>query len=149
MSIRIARASDTLAISSLVKSLAHFYLDDPKKELPDWLAETLTEKAFLKRISEGGFLNYVYERSGSIVGYISLKEPNHLYHLFVSEQFQGNGIARALWEHVQQSVECDFFTLRSSIYAVPVYKKFGFTESGPLGAKDGISFQPMELVPKC
>jgi predicted GNAT family N-acyltransferase len=37
------------------------------------------------------------------------------------------------------------FTLRSSLYAVPIYKRFGFSESGPVGTKDGISFQPMEL----
>ncbi|WP_204378398.1 GNAT family N-acetyltransferase [Agaribacterium haliotis] len=83
------------------------------------------------------------------MGISLLKKPNHLHHLFVSEEFQGNGISRILWQHVQQHVKCDSFTLRSSIYAVPVYKKFGFTESAAVQTKGGISFQPMELLLSC
>ncbi|MFC3120524.1 hypothetical protein [Agaribacter flavus] len=33
--IRIARASDAQALSTVVKSLAHFYLDEPKNEVPN------------------------------------------------------------------------------------------------------------------
>ncbi|WP_204378407.1 GNAT family N-acetyltransferase [Agaribacterium haliotis] len=74
MSIRIARESDAQAISNLVKSLAHFYLHEPKNGVPYWLAETLTQRAFTKRICSGGFLSFVYESGGEIVGYISLKK---------------------------------------------------------------------------
>lgn len=40
----------------------------------------------------------------------------------------------------------DTTSVRSSIYAVPVYKRFGFLESGPAGSKDGVSFEPMEYL---
>lgn len=145
MSIRQATESDVTEISNLVTSLAHFYLDKPENELPTWLSQTLTEHAFSQRLSNSDFINFVYEQNSKIIGYISLKKPNHLYHLFVLEEFQGKGISRLLWEHLKNNVQCGYFTLRSSIYVVPVYKKFGFSELGEIGTKDGVSFQPMEL----
>lgn len=145
MSIRQATEADVIEVSGLVKSLAHFYLDEPENELPAWLSQTLTEKAFSERLSSSGYKNFVYEQNNKIIGYISLKKPNHIYHLFVLEQFQGKGISRLLWEHVKNSGQHASFTLRSSVYAVPIYKRFGFCESGKIGTKDGVSFQPMEL----
>jgi len=149
MSIRRATRHDVREISSLVESLAHFYLDNSKEKIPNWLSETLTVDAFLNRLTSKNFVNFVYEKNGKIIGYISLKNPNHLYHLFVSEKFQGNGISRLLWDHVKASIEEQVFTLRSSIYAIPIYKRFGFVESEKIGVRDGISFQPMKLVLKC
>lgn len=78
MSIRQATEADVIEVSGLVKSLAHFYLDEPENELPAWLSQTLTEKAFSERLSSSGYKNFVYEQNNKIIGYISLKKPNHL-----------------------------------------------------------------------
>ena len=149
MSIRPAIETDVPQIDGLVKSLAHYYLDDPSGELPSWLDDTLTHEAFTSRIFDIEYLNFVFEESGSIAGYVSIKGAGHLYHLFVAEASQGKGISRLLWEHVKKHCQCNSFALRSSIYAVPIYKRFGFSESGPVGTKDGVSFQPMELRSEC
>jgi GNAT superfamily N-acetyltransferase len=149
MSIRPAIQTDVTQIAGLVKSLAHFYLDDPRAELPSWLNETLSDEAFTSRISSSKYLNFVFEEADSIVGYISIESPGHLYHLFVSEKFQGKGISRLLWEHARQNCHDTTFSLRSSLHAIPVYKQFGFSESGPVGTKDGVSFQPMRMQNKC
>ncbi|WP_299198695.1 GNAT family N-acetyltransferase [uncultured Amphritea sp.] len=145
MSIRIAVESDVLQIADLVASLSHFYLDEPGQELPFWFRESITEAAFAARVSSPEYLNFVFEEAGVLIGYISIKGGNHLYHLFVAEAFQGRGISRLLWLHAKERSQSKSFSLRSSLYAVPVYKRFGFVESGPVGSKDGISFQPMEL----
>ncbi|TBR41613.1 GNAT family N-acetyltransferase [Marinomonas agarivorans] len=146
MSIRRATKEDAEKLSDLVKSLAHFYLDHSTDELPQWLTDTLTSDAFVKRLASKEYINFIYEQDSDIAGYISLKKPNHIYHLFVSEQYQGNGISRLLWNHAKSSVAATSFTLRSSVYAIPIYKRFGFVESDAIGTKDGISFQPMKLV---
>lgn len=145
MSIRSAIIEDVVQIASLVQSLTHYYLDDSSSELPLWFAETLTPDAVKARIESSNYLNLVYEVDGSIVGYIALKGGSHLYHLFVSEAYQGNGIARSLWEAAIADSAVACFTLRSSLFAVPVYRRFGFEASGPPGSKDGISYQLMEL----
>jgi len=149
VSIRRAIEADVSKVAVLVKSLAHYYLNEPNGELPSWLADTLTYEAFTSRISSAEYLNFVFEEAGSIVGYIAIKKPGHLYHLFVAEECHGQGVSRLLWEHAKRHCQCNCFSLRSSIYAVPVYKRFGFSESGPVGTKDGVSFQPMELRHEC
>ena len=74
-----------------------------------------------------------------------MKAGNHLHHLFVDEAHQGKGIARYLWQEIMERCPSDEYSLRSSIFAIPVYKKFGFSESGDLSEKEGIQFQPMSL----
>ncbi len=145
VTIRIATKSDVVDIRRLVGSLTHFYLTDKDLIIPDWFEKTITEQQFLKRIESPDYSNYVYEINDQIVGYIAMKGTNHLYHLFISEDQQGNGFSKVLWEHASNECASDTYTLRSSIYAIPVCKAFGFTESGSIKEKDGIGFQAMEL----
>ncbi len=67
MNIRPAVESDVPQVARLVKSLAHYYLDDPGRDLPPWLDDTLTYEAFSSRISDADYLNLVYEEAGSIL----------------------------------------------------------------------------------
>ncbi|RKF19776.1 GNAT family N-acetyltransferase [Alginatibacterium sediminis] len=145
MFIRVAQKGDAHQISHLIKSLSHFYLNKPNTDLPSWLTDTLTKSAILKRIGSDEFSNFVCESSGEIIGYIAMKGNDYLYHLFVSKMHQGKGISRKLWRYATQICVSDVYTLRSSLFAVPVYKKFGFIEVGSAGEKDGIGFQLMTL----
>ena len=72
-----------------------------------------------------------------------MKHGTHLFHLFVSESHQCKGIARKLWSHAIQSGGASEITVRSSLFAVPVYKAFGFKETGDVGVIDGLKYQPM------
>ena len=145
MSIRVAVKNDVVKISNLVASLSHFYLKDAKDPLPLWFDKTLTKDAFLERVAGAEYSNFVYETDDEIIGYISIKGSSHLFHLFVDEKHQGKGISRKLWEFATNVCASEVYTLRSSLFAVPVYRKFGFIESDVAGEKDGIGFQPMEL----
>lgn len=145
MSIRSATNGDAVQISHLVSSLSHFYLNNKKGVLPNWFNQTLTQEEFSKRIESAEYSNFVYVIDREIIGYIAMKNISHLYHLFVSEKHQGKGLSRALWEYAVDECVSNFYTLRSSLYAVPIYKKLGFVESAVAGEKEGIGFQPMEL----
>ena len=145
MKIRNMTAHDIKDVRSIVSSLSHLYLINRKCNLPEWFAHTLISSDFLKRINDHQFTNLVCEVNNSIVGYLSMKGDDHLYHLFVTEKQQGKGIAKKLWQHAMNVCISDHYTLRSSLFAVPVYKKFGFIEYGPPLEKDGIGFQPMKL----
>jgi len=145
MSIRTANSSDAPRLRSLVIGLSRFYLRDPKATLPAWLASSLSELEFVGRLTSNDYCNYVYEIDGKVVAYISIKRPGHLYHLFVAGPHQGQGIARLLWEHASKQSKNRTYTVRSSMNAIPVYKRFGFVESASAGEKDGVLYQPMEL----
>ena len=148
MIIRRACTEDVKKIATLVMSLSHYYLPKQElaKELPSWFLSSLTEDEFLYRIKQGDSSNFVYIIGNEIVGYISMKENSHLYHLFVSESHQRKGIANTLWQHVLGQNNAEKYTLRSSLYAVPVYKKWGFVETDSVREKDGIKFQSMEYI---
>ena len=145
MNVRTAVINDAKEISYLVASLSQFYLKNKGNELPEWFNKTLTQSEFSKRIQSSEYSNFVYEIDGEIIGYIAMKGDSHLFHLFVSKKHQGKGLSRKLWEFAISECVATVYTLRSSLYAVPIYKKFGFTESAVAGEKDGIGFQPMEL----
>lgn len=146
MTIRKATSQDVSAIRDLVLSLAHVYLNPQTTASPDWFAMTLTDNEFISRINCDDYLNFVYESAGDVAGYISVKKSGYLYHLFVAQPHQGKGIARKLWQHTSGQCQARVYKLRSSLHAVPVYEKFGFKVSGVAEIKDGIEYQPMELI---
>ncbi|MFC3852235.1 GNAT family N-acetyltransferase [Salinispirillum marinum] len=145
MNIRRTMVEDAAEIKELVSSLSHFYLEDRNSVLPEWFSNTLELSEFERRLSSEEFSSFVYSIDNVIIGYISIKDLSHLYHLFVAEGHQGKGIAKALWEYATSESGINVCTVRSSMFAVPVYRRFGFKESEAAMSKDGISFQPMRL----
>ena len=145
MSIRKAEVGDASKLGALASSLTHFYLADKDSSLPLWLVNTLHISEFENRLSSTEFVNFVFTQDEAILGYISIKGKCHLYHLFVSEEYHGRGVARKLWEHATACVGSERYTVRASIYSVPVYKRFGFKNSESVASIDGVMFQPMVL----
>ncbi len=146
MLIRPAAPCDAQAIEYLVQSLSAYYLQDTHASLPAWFADTLTMPAFEQRLASADYNNYVCCKGDTIVAYLALKNGNHIYHLFVAKAHHGQGIARALWQHVLQPHPAKRYTVRSSLFAVPIYQRFGFIVCEPVIVKDGIGYQPMQLT---
>jgi GNAT superfamily N-acetyltransferase len=146
MSIRTASKEDAQQIKDLVSSLSYFYMSDLNSALPAWFSTNLELVQFEARLESGRFTNIIYELDNNIVGYISMKDNSHVYHLFVDRHHQGKGIARQLWSAVKRICPSSKYTVRSSIYAVPIYQKWGFVISDVVGEKDGIQYQPMEFI---
>lgn len=143
MIIRHATDTDCSAVASLVRGLSHFYLEDSQADLPEWFEVTLTDSSFANRFNDADYANFVAEREGEIIGYLSIKTGFHLYHCFVASDYHQQGIATALWRHAVETLNISYCTVRSSLYAVPVYSRFGFQASGNAATKDGIGYQPM------
>jgi GNAT superfamily N-acetyltransferase len=78
-----------------------------------------------------------------------MRERSHLFHLFVDQRWQRQGVARRLWE-VAQSAAIEggplaAFTVNSSNFAIPVYEAFGFVRTAPVQCVKGLYFNPMAL----
>lgn len=69
--------------------------------------------------------------------------------MFVSEKHQKKGIATLLWLESHTFCKASIYTVRSSLYAVPVYEKFGFVKKSAIETKGTIQFQPMKLEAQC
>jgi GNAT superfamily N-acetyltransferase len=146
MIIRPAKTADIEQMQALAVSLSSYYLQHKDTAIPAWLANSFTWAEFNQRLNSGSFSHYVCEDASTIVGYLATKNGNNLYHLFVAEPHQGKGIAKALWQHAQTTLNAPVITLRSSVYAIPVYARFGFVAQGKLEEKDGVQFQVMTLA---
>jgi len=149
ITIRKATPADASAIQSLVKSLAHFYCKEPNLPIPAWLEDTLTLASFRGRLSDSEYDNRVMEVRTSegkaeLLGYIAMRGGSHLYHLFVAEEHQGKGYSTALWKALEEDHKQDAYTVRSSLNAVPVYRRLGFMPVGEVAEKDGIGYQVMK-----
>ena len=64
-------------------------------------------------------------------------------------KYHRQGIGRTLWEYVLNHSERNVFTVNSSPYAVPVYRKLGFVETDTEQLADGMRYTPMKFVNAC
>ena len=82
--------------------------------------------------------------SGHLVGVLCMRAPQHIAGFFVKEAYQRRGHGRRLFERMKQNYENKTFTVNSSPYAVPVYRKLGFHDTDTEQTVDGLIFTPMQ-----
>ena len=149
MNIRQAQNYDIEAISALAYSLTIKYITP---EFPpaarDALLNSMTIDAIARHV-ESGVQYHVAESRGCIIGVVGIKDNRHLYHLFVNENYQRQGVARHLWQAAMQQCLAignpGEFTVNSSLYAKAIYEKLGFVaQSGPV-ERNGIAAIPMKM----
>ncbi|NKE71654.1 GNAT family N-acetyltransferase [Candidatus Manganitrophus noduliformans] len=149
MKIRPAVIDDAPAISALVSALAReFIVPDFTEAAAKRLLEEM-DTASIRKYIASGCRYHVAEEGGKIIGAVAVKENGHLFHLFVSKDFQGRGIARALWETAKGASLAAGnprrFTVNASLAAVGVYEKLGFVRQSEPVRKSGIVYVPMML----
>ena len=86
-----------------------------------------------------------------IVGMIEINLDGHICLLFVSKNFQNKAITKKLFSSAKDlcTKNCDgqlLISVNSSIYAVDIYKKLGFSTVGEMKTKNGISFVEMLFI---
>jgi len=146
--IRNAVCEDAAPLSALIESVARRFCFNPAQQVPAWFQASVTPTAVAECIASAEYRYWVAERDRQLLGMIAMRNANHIHHLFVLPQVHGQGIAGRLWARAK--AECSgVVTLRSSLYAVPVYERFGFVKSGPQAEKDGLAYQPMEWCMSC
>ena len=75
-------------------------------------------------------------------------QKRHICLFFVDKSSQAKGIGKKLMAIGIENNENSFITVNSSRYAVPIYKKLGFTKIEEEKEQDGLKFTPMKLILK-
>jgi len=149
MQIRRATIEDAAAISDLIRPLAERYIANEFS--PEGAANLLAsmEADAIEGYLASGYEYHVAEEDGMLVGVVGVRDNSHLYHLFVADEFRGRGFARELWRVARDACRAagnvGEFTVNSSRFAVAMYRKFGFVETGPPETKNGVTSVPMKL----
>jgi ribosomal protein S18 acetylase RimI-like enzyme len=131
---------DAQRLSALSSGLLGVIFDT---KVPELFFEDFTTEEFEKRISCSWYKHFGYVIDNSIVGYISIKDNKHLYHLFVDEKYQKQGIAKKLWEFVKENIEFETMTTNASLSAINVYESFGFEIDAKVQIHNELKYQPM------
>ena len=116
-------------------------------EAPDYTEEgvgefnkTMRDEEYLSKLCIYGA--FAHEK---LIGVIATRsEGTHIALFFVDSGFQGKGVGRSLFQTVLADCESNRITVNSSPYAVPIYKKLGFTETDTEQTVNGLRFTPME-----
>ncbi len=149
MRVERAAVSDSLRISTLIRELSKPFLLSPTGEGAEPFFASISESAIQGYITASNFEYFVAVVQGRLAGVVALRDGCHLFHLFVAEQFQRQGVGGKLWQMVKaraiESGNSGTFTVNSSLNALPVYEKFGFVSNGPVVHAHGVAFQPMHL----
>ena len=116
-------------------------------EAPDYSEEGVEE--FNKSMRDEEYLSklcmYGAYSNEKLIGVIATRsEGTHIALFFVDSGFQGKGVGRSLFQTVLDDCNSNRITVNSSPYAVPIYKKLGFTETDTEQAVNGLRFTPME-----
>lgn len=149
MLIRPLENRDIAQVARLLRVLAQEFI--VHESTPEGAATFLREnnedaiRAYIAR----GMVYHVAEAGTELAGFIAMRERSHLFHLFVDQRWQRQGVARRLWAAAQARSLAGgplaAFTVNSSNYALPVYEALGFVRTAPMQCLKGLYFNPMAL----
>ena len=119
-----------------------------KFEAPDYTPEGVEE--FYKSIHDQDYLSRLAWHGAfageALVGVIATRSAGtHIALFFVDGSHHRQGIGRQLFQAARGAAPCKM-TVHSSPYAVPVYHKLGFRDTGAEQTVCGLRFTPMELA---
>ena len=142
--------ADIPAVAALLESLAQEHIiQEFESDAKALFLENNNEKRIRQFVADG-FRYHVAEVDDRLIGFVGVRDNSHLYHLFVANDFQRQGLGRHLWDVAR--AECTAagnpgrFTVNSSNNAVPIYERLGFARTAPMQNKDGVLYNPMVLV---
>ena len=154
MNIRQFEHSDAPAVSELIRNTIKISnTKDYPKELMDALINVETPEHVLERASWTHF--YVVEDQEKIIGcgaigpYWGKEDESSLFTIFVSPEYQGKGVGRAIID----TLEKDEYFLRAkrieipaSITGVPFYLKMGYHFKNGISEPDDEHLIRMEKI---
>lgn len=144
LEICTAKVTDASSIYELIRSVAQACLGTDATPFLNTVSPSTIESQ-LQNPAYSYVLGFV---GNELVGVAAIREKKHVYHLFVSPKHHYKGIAKSLWNNLMSdavSNGINMFTVNSSIYAVPIYRKFGFLPASEPQTKSGINYVPMKL----
>jgi N-acetylglutamate synthase-like GNAT family acetyltransferase len=150
MRIREAMLEDTTAISDLIRPLAEKYIahEFSPKGARNLLSSI--EPEAIRGYFKSGYKYHIAEENGVLVGVVAVRDNMHLYHLFVPDTFRGQGFARKLWQVAHDACRdadnVGEYRVNSSSFAVGMYRRFGFVETGPPETRNGVRAVLVKLI---
>lgn len=150
MRIRLAGRADWESVMDLAwKTFLEFEAPDYSEEGIQSFKDFITDEFLFRMFAEGYYQVLVAEKEGEIVGFISVRNRNHISLLFVRKENHHQKIGTRLIEKLGEYLVTELgekrMTVDSAPYATDFYHHLGFYDIEKEKTVSGIRFVPMQL----
>ena len=98
MNIRVGSSSDAEAVAGLIAYFQSELTDDPSGAGAERFLASVSVQAERDYLASARY-RYLLAFSGSeLAGFIAIRDGSHLFHLFVGQAHQRQGLGRLLWQ---------------------------------------------------
>ena len=142
--IRQALVADASAISELIYATSCDCCFTAEQLCPDWYVASIQPEQILTLVSSDQMVWLVAASKNTLVGVLAICDSSHVKYFFVHPAFQKLGIGKRLWKFaLNGGMLGNTVTVRSSLFAVPVYERLGFKAVEPPKIFNGMHYQTM------
>lgn len=143
-SIDLATQTDLLDIHKLIKQI---FLEEKLTKITaqgyNNFLEFITCNSLKQRLAAGSKI-WLYKTNIELIGILEINSKNHILLYFVKKKYRGQKIGKMLFNHARSYVSGKI-TANSTDYALPIYLKLGFIQTGPAVNRGGIIVSPVLL----
>ena len=145
--IRKALVSDAAEIAELIRFTSLACCFSAENPCPEWYLESIKVEQVAKLLQDEQMEWVVAIHSNRLSGVFAIASKRNVKYFFVHPQVHGSGVGKLLWRHAEQSGFLGpSLTVRSSLFAIPVYSRLGFMVSEPVSQFKGMQYQTMIAV---
>jgi GNAT superfamily N-acetyltransferase len=142
--IRQALETDASDIAELIYSTSVACCFAPEQPCPEWYRESVQLSQIANLLRSEQMVWLVATQEQTLAGVLAVSDKSHVKYFFVHPAYQKLGIGKQLWRFASRSgVLGNSLTVRSSLFAVPVYERLGFVAIEPPKTFNGMQYQTM------
>jgi len=146
--MRLARIDDAPAVSRLSLRVVRRWIAPEQPAAAVMLLEEGLRTSVIRQKIEAGQRFHLAFVDDVLAAVAAVRDDSHVFQLFVGTRYQGQGIARKLWDRLRRDcvrrAGTRVFTLNAAPGAVPVYRHMGFAlDHDPARGRSKIVSVPM------
>lgn len=142
--IRLALEADVSDIAELIYFTSVACCFGPMQPCPKWYEESVQPSHIANLIKSEKMVWLVAIQEQKLAGVLAVSDKSHVKYFFVHPIFQKLGVGNKLWKSARdKGALSDAMTVRSSLFAVPVYQRLGFKAVEPPKTFKGMDYQTM------
>lgn len=142
--IRHALEADAPAISELIYASSRACCFTPEQPCPDWYQASVQPAQIRNLLRAAEMVWLVAESPKTLVGVLAISDRSHVKYFFTHPDYQKMGVGKYLWQFALDGcLVGNTVTVRSSLFAVPVYERLGFKAVEPQKIFGGMHYQTM------
>jgi GNAT superfamily N-acetyltransferase len=142
--IRQAIEGDASDIAELIYSTSVACCFASEQPCPEWYKASVQPDQIANLLKSEQMVWLVATQEQTLAGVLAVSDKCHIKYFFVHPACQKLGIGKQLWHFALCSGELgNSLTVRSSLFAVPVYERLGFIAIEPQKTFNGMHYQTM------